>query len=157
MRFKSPRFLSVIVLLAAALPYLAFCQTESRDARPVFNHAALCAKDLKKTTAFYTTVLELQKISNPFNDTLHTWLKIGPGIALHIIKADCPPMHYDISLHLCFSVPSLDAFIHRLDGLNVKYVNWTGQPKIVTLRADGVHQIYFQDPDGFWIEVNDAK
>ena len=29
--------------------------------------------------------------------------------------------------------------------------------KKVQTRADGVKQIYMQDPDGFWIEVNDAK
>ncbi|RYF13836.1 MAG: VOC family protein, partial [Flavobacteriales bacterium] len=27
----------------------------------------------------------------------------------------------------------------------------------VTLRPDGIHQLYLQDPDGHWIEVNDAK
>jgi lactoylglutathione lyase len=156
MQFKFPRLAIGIILFAIVLPYLGFSQAES-NSRPVFNHAALCARDLRKTTAFYTTILRLQKISNPFNDTLHTWLKMGPGLALHIIKADCPPMHYDISLHLCFSVPSLYAFVHRLDRLNVKYGDWVGTPKKITLRPDGVHQIYFQDPDGFWIEVNDAK
>lgn len=145
-----------ILTLALALPYFGLAQGTPNN-QPVFNHAALCARDLRKTTAFYTTVLQLQNMPTPFNDTLHTWLKIGPGLTLHIIKADCPPVNHDISLHLCFSVPSLDAFIHRLDKLNVKYVNWTGQPKVVTLRPDGVHQIYFRDPDGFWIEVNDAK
>ena len=25
------------------------------------------------------------------------------------------------------------------------------------VRPDGVHQLYFQDPDGYWIEVNDDK
>jgi len=155
--FKKKTCLNLGVLaLLAILPYLGFAQAATNN-QPVFNHAALCAKNLKKTAAFYSTVLQLQKIHHPFNDTLHVWFKIGPGLALHIIQGDCPTTVHDIGIHLCFSVPSLDAFIHRLDGLNVNYVNWTGQPKIVTLRADGVHQIYFQDPDGFWIEVNDAK
>lgn len=144
------------VVLFVVSPYVGSAQAPT-DNQPVFNHAALCARDLRKTTEFYTTVLHLQNIPTPFNDTLHTWLKIGQGLTLHIIKADCPIVNHDISLHLCFSVPSLATFIRHLDKLNVKYVNWTGQPKVVTLRPDGVHQIYFQDPDGFWIEVNDAK
>jgi lactoylglutathione lyase len=153
---KTMRIKLGVLVLIATLPYFGSAQATANN-QPVFNHAALCAKDLKKTAAFYSTVLQLAKIHHPFNDTLHVWFKIGPGLALHIIQGDCPTAVHDIGIHLCFSVPSLDAFIHRLDGLNVKYVNWTGQPKIVTLRADGVHQIYFQDPDGFWIEVNDAK
>jgi len=27
----------------------------------------------------------------------------------------------------------------------------------VTNRVDGVHQIYLKDPDGYWLEINDAK
>jgi len=27
----------------------------------------------------------------------------------------------------------------------------------VTVLSDGVSQIYLQDPDGYWIEVNDDK
>tara|TARA_R110000868_G_scaffold1389_10_gene10744 strand:+ start:3320 stop:3502 length:183 start_codon:yes stop_codon:yes gene_type:complete len=27
----------------------------------------------------------------------------------------------------------------------------------ITKRPDGVKQIYLQDPDGYWIEVNSAK
>jgi len=27
----------------------------------------------------------------------------------------------------------------------------------VTTRPDGVHQIWFQDPDGYWLEINDVK
>jgi lactoylglutathione lyase len=145
-----------VMFFIFALPHFCFSQKDGNANQPVFNHAALCARDLKKTTDFYSTVLQLQKIHHPFNDTLHTWFKIGPGLALHIIQGDCPAIH-DISIHLCFSVPSLDAFIKHLDQLNVPYGNWAAEPKKIQKRADGVQQIYFKDPDGFWIEVNDAK
>jgi lactoylglutathione lyase len=148
---------SGILLLAFALPVLCRAQNGNAANQPVFNHAALCAKNLRKTADFYSTVLELKKIHHPFNDTLHVWFKIGEGLALHVIQGDCPSTVHDISIHLCFSVPSLDAFMHHLDQLHVSYGNWNGEPKKVQLRADGVKQIYFQDPDGFWIEVNDAK
>jgi lactoylglutathione lyase len=26
-----------------------------------------------------------------------------------------------------------------------------------TTRVDGVQQIWLQDPDGYWVEINDAK
>ncbi len=148
--------LPAIWLLALAGPITCFSQSTNPN-QPVFNHMALCAHNLKKTADFYSTVLQLQRIHHPFNDTLHVWFKVGEGQALHVIKAGCPETVHDINIHLCFSVPSLDVFMKHLDALNVKYGNWNGEPKKVQLRADGVHQVYFQDPDGFWIEVNDAK
>jgi len=154
---KSNFFKSVILFLVFALPQFGYSQSVAAVNQPVFNHAALCARNLRKTADFYSTVLELQKIHHPFNDTLHVWFKIGEGLALHIIQGDCPETVHNIGIHLCFSVVSLDAFMKHLDALNIKYGNWTGEPKKVQLRADGVHQIYFQDPDNFWIEVNDAK
>ena len=39
----------------------------------------------------------------------------------------------------------------------IAYENWAGEKSAVTKRVDGVQQIYFQDPDGYWIEVNDAR
>jgi lactoylglutathione lyase len=39
----------------------------------------------------------------------------------------------------------------------VEYENWAGEKNAVTNRVDGVKQIYFRDPDGYWIEINDAK
>jgi lactoylglutathione lyase len=59
--------------------------------------------------------------------------------------------------HLCFTVPSVDAFITRLTKNSVPYESWEGKKMSVTTRVDGVKQIYFQDPDGYWIEINDAK
>ena len=44
-----------------------------------------------------------------------------------------------------------------LDSNKIEYENWAGQKMQVTKRVDGVYQIYFKDPDGFWIEINDAK
>ena len=30
-----------------------------------------------------------------------------------------------------------------------------GKKGVIQRRANGVNQIFFQDPDGYWIEVND--
>ena len=44
-----------------------------------------------------------------------------------------------------------------LEAHQIEYENWQGQKMQVTKRVDGVFQIYFKDPDGYWIEINDAK
>lgn len=146
----------LVIIFAVAKPEFSVAQNGNSANQPVFNHAALCAKNLKKTADFYRNVIQLKEIKHPFNDTVHVWLKIGEGLALHIIQGDCSPNH-DIGVHLCFAVPNLDAFIKHLDSMNVSYTNWGREPKKIQLRSDGVRQIYLQDPDGFWIEVNDDK
>jgi lactoylglutathione lyase len=158
-KIMSNRVVVILTILSFSviLPRFGYSQNSANVNQPIFNHAALCAHDLKKTAEFYSTVLQLQKIHHPFNDTLHVWFKIGDGLALHIIQGNCPVTVKDISIHLCFSVPSLEKFMKHLDELNVKYGNWQGEPKKTQLRPDGVTQIYLQDPDGNWIEVNNAK
>jgi len=150
------RLIVFAIVFALVAPKLSMAQTVNPN-QPVFNHAALCAKNLKKTADFYRNVIQLQEIKHPFNDTVHVWLKIGNGLALHIIQGDCSGTVHDIGIHLCFAVPNLDTFIKHLDDMKLTYYNWTKQEKKIQLRADGVKQIYLQDPDGIWVEINDAK
>jgi lactoylglutathione lyase len=52
-------------------------------------------------------------------------------------------------------VPSVPDFVERLKQSNIAWEDWPGGKGTITTRPDGVKQIYFQDPDGYWIEVND--
>jgi lactoylglutathione lyase len=76
---------------------------------------------------------------------------------LHIVSGAKEDIPHDINIHLAFSVPSLEDFLKHLDQANVKYGNWAGNTKAPQVRPDGIKQVYLQDPDGFWIEVNDDK
>jgi lactoylglutathione lyase len=120
------------------------------------NHIALYVVDLQKSSSFYKDALMLPEIPEPFKDGKHVWLRIGPHSQLHIIQGNKAQEH-DINTHLAFSVKNLAKFMEHLDKLNVHYGSWKGEAKQTTPRPDGVKQIYLQDPDGFWIEVNDDK
>jgi lactoylglutathione lyase len=98
----------------------------------------------------------LDTIANPFNDGKHTWFSIGPKSHLHLISGASTITPQDKNAHLCFSVPSVDDFSARLTKNNISFESWTGEKMKATLRVDGVKQIYFKDPDGYWIEINDA-
>ena len=148
-KFTRIRTLKLAVLLCC-LPCLSIAQTG-------FNHVALCSHDLKASTAFYTTVLQLKTIPNPFKDTVHQWYSVAPNIQMHIIKGDCAAAEHKIADHICFTVSSVPKFIEHLDALKITYTNWKGAANEVEHRVDGVSQVYFRDPDGYWIEVNDAK
>jgi lactoylglutathione lyase len=48
----------------------------------------------------------------------------------------------------------MEDFIANLNKNKVPYSDWPGNPNKITTRPDGIQQIYFQDPDGYWIEIN---
>jgi lactoylglutathione lyase len=125
--------------------------------KPVLNHVAVYVHNLQKSTAFYRDVIGLDTIPEPFHDGKHTWFSIGEKSHLHLIEGAAAPASHDKNNHLCFSVPSVDAFTARLNKANIPYEDWPGKSQSIQIRVDGVKQIYFKDPDGYWIEVNDAK
>lgn len=121
------------------------------------NHIALYVADLKISTAFYKDIIGLDTIPEPFHDGRHTWFSVGPKSHLHIISGAAAKTTHDKNTHLCFSVASVDVFVEMLKRKNIEFENWAGEKMKITNRVDGVKQIYFKDPDGYWVEINDAK
>jgi lactoylglutathione lyase len=148
-----------ILLIAFAVSAAVFstCGSAIAQATPRINHIAFYVVDLKVSTHFYLNILGLDTIPEPFHDGRHTWFLIGPKAHLHIISGASQKTPKDKNSHLCFSVTSVTDFIEKLQKNNVPFESWTGEKNTYTNRVDGVKQIYFQDPDGFWIEINDAK
>lgn len=129
----------------------------ANEAGPVLNHIAVYVNDLQKSADFYREIVGLREIPEPFKDNLHVWFSIGSS-QLHLIAgAPAPDPKRNKYNHLCFSVQSIDDFIDRLRAHDIEYSNWAGESQEVTLRVDGVKQIYFKDPDGYWIEVNNDR
>jgi len=122
-----------------------------------FDHQAIHVRDLAKSAAFYETVLGLERIADPFQDQQHVWLCIGGQTQLHLIAGATTASEQDIHVHICFRVASVDDFLLRLKESRVSYANSKGEREKVTVRPDGVKQVYIQDPDGYWIEVNDNR
>lgn len=121
------------------------------------NHIALHVFDLKKSGRFYTETIGLDTIPEPFHDGNHIWLSIGYKSHLHLIGGAKPAIDRDKNTHLCFTVPSVELFLERLKKIQWPYEDWAGAAGKITNRVDGVKQVYFRDPDGYWIEVNDAR
>jgi lactoylglutathione lyase len=148
-----------ILLLMAALSFFSkksFAQNVTANESAKLNHIAVYVTDLDKSASFYESLLNLRKIEEPFKDGRHVWFTLGAAGQMHLIKGAKTGILHDKNEHLCFSVASITAFMARLDQHQIAYVNWEGTAKTPTVRADGVKQIYFQDPDGHWLEVNDA-
>jgi lactoylglutathione lyase len=124
---------------------------------PHFSHQTIFVTDLDRAANFYERVLELKRISEPFHDGKHVWFRISEHGQLHVVSGAKEDVPHDINIHLAFSVPSMEEFTKHLDALHVKYGNWAQNDKTPQLRPDKVKQVYLQDPDGYWIEINDDK
>ncbi|MGI8952581.1 MAG: VOC family protein [Chitinophagaceae bacterium] len=143
--------------ILAFIAFTFFVMQLSYAQTPTFNHTTIYVVDLNKSADFYEKVMELQKIPEPFHDNNHVWFKITEHGQLHVVKGAKEMIAHDINIHLAFSVPSVEEFAKHLDAMNVKYGNWAQTTKTPQVRPDGIKQIYFQDPDGYWIEINDDK
>jgi catechol 2,3-dioxygenase-like lactoylglutathione lyase family enzyme len=60
------------------------------------------------------------------------------------------------AVHFALSAADFRSFVLFLNELDIPYTDWRDTPKKDYIRKDGIRQVYFQDPDGYWIEVNDA-
>ncbi len=121
------------------------------------NHIARYVADLNSSTIFYRDIIGLDTIPEPFHDGKHTWFSIGPKQHLHIIQGATVSLQHPKNSHLCFTVESVEAFAAILTKSNIVYENLAGEIDAITTRVDGVKQIYFKDPDGYWLEINDAR
>jgi lactoylglutathione lyase len=119
------------------------------------NHIALYVADLKRSATFYREVLQAEVMPDPFQDDRHIWFKIGEHNQLHLIAGSEAPRTGN--MHFAFSVPSLDEFVAALIKSGIRYDDGHGGENKVRMRPDGVKQIYLQDPDGNWIEINEDR
>ena len=123
-----------------------------------FDHYAIFVDDLASSVEFYRTVLGLEEIPDPFRDGRHVWFRIAGNQQLHIITPRQSDARPTANVHFAFSAPSLPDFIAHLEAHGVPYGDDDQRPNgKIRLRPDGIPQVYFQDPDGHWLEVNEAK
>ena len=149
----------VLVLLAGLLVVAAgVSQSGPVGKSAEYDHSTVYVHDLQKSADFYEKTLALDKIPEPFKDGRHVWFRIGPHDQLHVVSGATEAMKHDINVHLAFRVSSFNDFVSRLDHMSIKYrKSIRDESKGTSVRPDGVHQVYFQDPDGYWIEVNDDR
>lgn len=151
------QFISYTLIIMAFFYSLHNVSGQTSAIKPRLNHIAIYVVDLQVSTVFYRDVVGLDTIPEPFHDGRHTWFSIGPKSHLHVISGAAAATPHDKNAHLCFTVPSVTEFTKTLNKNNIEYENWAGEKKAITNRVDGVKQIWFKDPDGYWIEINDAK
>ena len=129
----------------------------AQQSKAHINHTAIYVVDIQKTGNFYSNIIGLDTVPEPFHDGKHIWYSTGAHTMLHVIAGATAKKDYYKNQHTCFTVPDFNQFIKKLQALNWPYEDVAGNKNAITTRVDGVHQIWLQDPDGYWLEINDDK
>lgn len=142
--------LTLTVLLVIQSVY---CQDNS-PFKLTLDHIAISVKDVNRSADFYGRVLKFQEITNRSKFEGVRWFSMGDGKELHLISIVKEEVTLNKAIHLALTTPDFDAFVDMLKKMNIPFSDWPGAPNKVFIRADGTKQVFFQDPDGNWIEVN---
>ena len=121
----------------------------------VADHIALHVSDLDRSVTFYTRYFALQPIPAAARITTVRWLQAGP-FQIHLIGGRTEPVHTPIDVHFALRVQNLSDIMTRLDADRIAWSDSDNNPHVTQMRRDGVRQIYLQDPDGYWLEVNEG-
>ncbi|MBL0358206.1 MAG: DUF4440 domain-containing protein [Chitinophagaceae bacterium] len=145
--------LSLIVILFSTL----LQAQDSTAFKAAFDHLALSVKDVNRSAEFYKTVLLLPEITNRSKIEGIRWVTLSDGRELHLISVIKENVSTNKAVHMGLSMLHFDDFVKRIIALKIPFSDWTGKANTVNIRADGIKQVYFQDPDGYWIEVNSVN
>lgn len=149
--------LRALLFAALLLPSVPALAQERPAAVARLDHVAVFVADQQKSIDFYRDLFGLREIPAPFPTGGPRWMRFANGIELHIQPGRTAPVEQHRRVHMALAIADLDSIMAKLKARGQGWSDVAGTPGAVqTLRTDGIRQIFFQDPDGYWIEVNDA-
>lgn len=140
-----------LLLPLGLLPLLA-SPTSARTAAAL-DHVAIHVKDVDKSADFYKTAFGLKQVQAPV--PFARWLVLSNGTMLHIVAGRKVPVANPKWDHIALACDDMKAMIAGLEANGIAWADIEGKPA-PQIRADGVQQIFVQDPDGYWVEINDS-
>lgn len=146
---KTHKFTFAVMLFAS----FASAQEEFRLHK---DHDAIQVQNLEASAEFYKSVLGLKEIPNGGLGDHIRWFQLNDRVQVHLIETK-DEIEKHKGVHMALNTSDLDAVMAHLKEKNISFENWPGEKSTTNTRPDGVKQIYFQDPDGYWIEINDGK
>ena len=144
----------IILLTVISLLTIQLLAQTTTSFNLTVDHLALSVKDVDRSADFYGNVLKFREITNRSKLEGVRWFSIGDGKELHLISIVKEDVTLNKAIHVAFATPDFDAFVSMLDKMKIAYSDWPGAANKVNIRADGMKQVFFQDPDGNWIEIN---
>lgn len=139
--------------------FLIICFTKNATSQEnlSYDHLAIIVKDVDVSADFYENILGLKEIYCPLDLTIRRWFSMGGPIQLHLIEEEKLDIPRHKSSHFALKTTNFDGLMKTLKDKEIQYSTWDGKKGEFTIRPDGVRQIYIQDPDENWIEINERK
>ena len=122
-----------------------------------FNHLALAVKDVDASIAFYKDIFGFKEIENTASNSKTRWLSINESKELHLIPRPEAKIQLVKEVHFALTTKDIHLFATHLSNLRIPYYDWLEEADKIHIRKDGFKQLYFQDPNGYWIEVNNVN
>jgi catechol 2,3-dioxygenase-like lactoylglutathione lyase family enzyme len=121
------------------------------------DHLAIHVSNMDRSVSFYATVLGLAEVANPMGPGFVRWFAVDERVTLHLVPgAEGSPPSRTIQTHIALAVGDFDATVARLTDAGATFGELPRRPGKISTRPDGVRQAFVCDPDGYWIEINDA-
>lgn len=113
------------------------------------HHIARVTRRPDESTAFYRDLLGFQELQRPPFNFRGAWL-YNYGVQIHIIEnvSSVPDPARPIDPrgnHLAFHVSDIEAAKKKLSEAGLEFHE--------QVNAGGIHQVFFRDPDGHFIEI----
>lgn len=121
-------------------------------------HTTVVVSDFAVSKKFYIEILGLEDLSAEWLPKNQMFLSVGNNLELHVGEVEGVEINPSNFNHFAISTNDLDAYLNYLNSKGVVHYSLGGaREKFIQKRADGVRQTFIQDPDGYWIEINDAN
>lgn len=146
---------TIFITALTIITNLTFAQSYQPKAK--IDHIAIVVSSLDESAQFYSEILGLEEITNQTKKSHIRWFQFADGVELHLIQTSKEGLSVKKDQHLAVAINDLERFVLMLEAKGVYFENWPGERGKTNERPDGIKQVYIQDPDGNWIEVNDAN
>lgn len=152
--FSGIRIMKNNKLTIALILFASFANAQN-EFKLTKDHDAIQVQDLNASAEFYGNVLGLKEIPNGGLGDHIRWFQLDNKVQIHLIESeDNIPKHKGV--HMALNTNNLPGLMDFLEEREISFENWPGEKRTTNTRPDGVKQIYLQDPDGYWIEINDG-
>jgi lactoylglutathione lyase len=119
------------------------------------NHMSLQVRNLDSSAEFYRDVLLLPELPCGAGKPNIRWFGLADGQSVHLIEGNLGQTFVTKATHFCIASSNFDSMVRHFTDKGVPFGNLAGDAGQQHRRADGVRAVYLQDPDGYWIEINE--
>ena len=119
------------------------------------DHIALLVRDLEESANFYTSIPGISEVPNPMGGTHIRWFEYANCQRFHMQAGDIAATHVEKNTHFAFSADDFDAVLKQLSARGLVFSDFKGTTGAVNVRPDGMRAVFLQDPNGYWLEIND--